>query len=132
MGACTNRDTWVYNSSISQIQKNVTRSVDAFFKAKEVFIASNKEDVKDRLADARDSVKGEISWSRGLLQKLSKQRLVSSFEPRKIQRSLYRPFIKQYLYYDREAFVEMPGKWSIVFPENSTENLVICSSGVGN
>lgn len=103
-----------------------------FFKAKEVFIASNKEDVKDRLADARDSVKGEISWSRGLLQKLSKQRLVSSFEPRKIQRSLYRPFIKQYLYYDREAFVEMPGKWSIVFPENSTENLVICSSGVGN
>ena len=132
VGACTNRDTWVYNSSISQIQKNVTRSVDAFFKAKEVFIASNKEDVKDRLADARDSVKGEISWSRGLLQKLSKQRLVSSFEPRKIQRSLYRPFIKQYLYYDREAFVEMPGKWSIVFPENSTENLVICSSGVGS
>ena len=132
VGVCTNRDTWVYNSSISQIQKNVTRSVDAFFKAKEVFIASNKEDVKDRLADARDSVKGEISWSRGLLQKLSKQRLVSSFEPRKIQRSLYRPFIKQYLYYDREAFVEMPGKWSIVFPENSTENLVICSSGVGS
>ena len=43
VGACTNRDTWVYNSSISQIQKNVTRSVDAFFKAKEVFIASKKK-----------------------------------------------------------------------------------------
>ena len=130
VGVCTNRDAWVYNSSITQIEKNVNRSVNAYFKAREAFIASDKEDVKDRLADARESVSGEISWSRGLLQKLSKQKLISSFEPRKIQRSLYRPFVKQYLYYDREAFVEMPGKWPTIFSQKSTKNLIICSSGV--
>ena len=132
VGVCTNRDAWVYNSSITQIEKNVNRSVNAYFKAREAFIASDKEDVKDRLADARESVSGEISWSRGLLQKLSKQKLISSFEPRKIQRSLYRPFVKQYLYYDREAFVEMPGKWPTIFSQKSTKNLIICSSGVGS
>ena len=110
----------------------MNRSVNAYFKAREAFIASDKEDVKDRLADARESVSGEISWSRGLLQKLSKQKLISSFEPRKIQRSLYRPFVKQYLYYDREAFVEMPGKWPTIFSQKSTKNLIICSSGVGS
>ena len=132
VGVVSGRDNWVYNSSITQIEKNVSRSVNAYFKAREAFIASKKEDVKERLADARESVNGDISWSRGLLQKLSKQKLISSFEPRKIRRSLYRPFIKQYLYYDREAFVEMPGQWPTVFPQKSTKNLTICSSGVGS
>ena len=132
VGVCTNRDAWVYNSSIHQIQTNLSRSANAFVKAQKVFIESNKKDINEKVADARESVKGEISWSRGLLQKIIKQKSISPFNSQKILTAVYRPFTKQYLYYDREAFVEMPGKWLTVFPNNTTRNLIICSSGVDN
>ena len=77
-------------------------------------------------------MKGEISWSSGLLNKLIKKRLVQPFNSEKILTAIYRPFIQQYLYYDRDAFVERPGKWSKAFPKKTSDNLVICSSGVGS
>ena len=132
VGVCTNRDAWVYNSSIFQIEKNLSRSVNAYLKARKIIRDSSKKEIKDRIEDAREAVNGEISWSRGLLQKIAKQKLISPFESKKVILSVYRPFTKQYLYYDHEAFVEMPGKWAIVFPNNKTKNLIICSSGVDN
>lgn len=74
VGVCTNRDAWVYNSSNSQIKINITRSINAYFKAREVFISSSLKEQDDRVKEAREYVKGEISWSRGLLQKLIKQK----------------------------------------------------------
>ena len=131
VGVCTNRDTWVYNSSKNQIKNNLIRSVNAFINAREKFLSSTLKEQKDRITEAREFVKGEISWSRGLLQKLVKQKFVHSFDHGKVVVSAYRPFVWQYLYYDRDSFVEMPGKWHKVFPVNESNNLVICSSGVG-
>ena len=132
VGVCTNRDAWVYNSSLRQLERNLTRSINAFYKARSIFENSTLKEPKDRVTEAREFVKGEISWSRGLLNKLIKKRLVQPFNSEKILTAIYRPFIQQYLYYDRDAFVEMPGKWSKAFPKKTSDNLVICSSGVDN
>lgn len=132
VGVCTNRDAWVYNSSLRQLERNLTRSINAFYKARSIFENSTLKEPKDRVTEAREFVKGEISWSRGLLNKLIKKRLVQPFNSEKILTAIYRPFIQQYLYYDRDAFVEMPGKWSKAFPKKTSDNLVICSSGVGS
>ena len=132
VGVCTNRDAWIYNSSTSQIEKNLILSINSFAKASEVFIKSKSKNQNDRLAEARKSVDGQISWSSGLLRKLIKQKPVQKFDSKKILISLYRPFIHQYLYYDRDSFVERPGKWINAFPNNTSHNLVICSSGVDN
>ena len=132
VGVCTNRDAWVYNSSLRQLERNLTRSINAFYKARSIFENSTLKEPKDRVTEAREFVKGEISWSRGLLNKLIKKRLVQPFNSEKILTAICRPFIQQYLYYDRDAFVEMPGKWSKAFPKKTSDNLVICSSGVGS
>lgn len=119
VGVCTNRDAWVYNSSLRQLERNLTRSINAFYKARSIFENSTLKEPKDRVTEAREFVKGEISWSSGLLNKLIKKRLVQPFNSEKILTAIYRPFIQQYLYYDRDAFVERPGKWSKAFPKKS-------------
>ena len=132
VGVVSSRDAWVYGSSKEKIKQNAERLINSYNKAKKVFINSNRENNQGKLTDARESVRGEISWSRGLLNKLVKQRLIQSFNSEKILTAIYRPFIQQYLYYDRDALVEMPGKWSKAFTTNTCNNLIICSSGVDN
>ena len=132
VGVVSSRDAWVYGSSKEKIKQNAERLINSYNKAKKVFINSNRENNQGKLTDARESVRGEISWSRGLLNKLVKQRLIQSFNSEKILTAIYRPFIQQYLYYDRDALVEMPGKWSKAFTTNTCNNLIICSSGVGS
>lgn len=131
-GVCTNRDAWVYNSSIGKIDENINRSVNAFIKASKLFDgATTKEEQQDRIVTARELVKGEISWSRGLLQKLVKQKVIQRFDSKKIRKAVYRPFFKQYLYYDGDGLIEMPSKWLLAMPKDASNNLFICTTGVG-
>ncbi|MFC1938003.1 type ISP restriction/modification enzyme [Chloroflexota bacterium] len=72
-----------------------------------------------------------VKWSSTL--KLNLKRVVmSKFEPHVIRTSLYRPFTRQYLYYD-PVLNERPGLFRIIFPdENSeSENRVILVSRSG-
>ena len=51
--------------------------------------------------------------------------IVEKFDKMKIRFSLYRPFFKQYLYLDK-VFNQTPGFGYLAFPENNSENLVMC------
>lgn len=131
VGVSTNRDAWVWGSSKKQIAANVDRSEKSYFRALDVMRSSRASDAKEKIAEARAAVYGDIAWSRGLLKKLEGLRLVSGFDSSKMVSAIYRPFIVQNLYYDREFFVEMPGTWNRVFCPGLTRNLLICCSGVG-
>jgi len=66
-----------------------------------------------------------ISWSEGL-KNYFKRGVVAEYEPKKIRASLYRPFTKQFLYYDahlNERRYQMP----LVFPPEApqSDNTVI-------
>jgi predicted helicase len=65
----------------------------------------------------------KISWSRGLKNELAKNRRFS-FDSRCLATSLYRPFQKQWLYFNR-TFNEMVLQIPRIFPEKCTENRVI-------
>ena len=64
-----------------------------------------------------------ISWTRGLKGELAKGN-VFAFEEACVVRSLYRPFTKQWLYFNR-TFNEMVLQMPRIFPEAGAENLVI-------
>ena len=132
VGVCTNRDSWIYGSSIRQIERNINRTTEAYSMAKNIFKASAKIKLDERVTEAREAVGNNISWTAGILKKLQQEKNINSFSSTKLRTSIYRPFFKQFLYYDRDTLVERPGKWALAFPENTTENLVICSSGVGS
>ncbi len=70
-----------------------------------------------------------ISWTRALKQDLVKDRRFV-FEENCLTPSLYRPFTKQWLYFNRR-FNEMVYQMPRIFPDEKAENLVICVSGIG-
>ncbi|MCH4601877.1 type ISP restriction/modification enzyme [Helicobacter pylori] len=74
--------------------------------------------------------KTKISWVQNLKTQLIKGKKLDDFSQEKISVSLYRPFNKQYFYYEREL------AWSFysmkkIFPDKHAQNVVI-NTGVGN
>ncbi len=126
VGVSTSRDKWVWGSSEKQISKNIERIQGSYMRALGVMKTSMSASNKERISEARAAVHGDIAWSRGLLKRLEKFEPVSGFDPGKMRLAAYRPFVVQNLYYDREFFVEMPGRWSQVFRDGFVNNPIIC------
>ncbi|WP_461516621.1 DEAD/DEAH box helicase [Porticoccus sp.] len=133
-GVKTQRDAWCYNHSQKAVAENMANMINFYNSEVERFNAAHKGmDDKGRasLVDGFiDTDATKISWTHNVKQELAKGRQLD-FEGGSITQSLYRPFSKQYLYFNRrfnERVYQMPR----IFPEgDKTENLVIASSGVG-
>lgn len=124
-GVKTNRDAWVYGSGRDAIAKSVCRSIVAYTKAlKEIYRGKT-------IDEAKEIVKGDISWSHGLTQRLVKKIEIVRENNSLFRVSCYRPYYIQWLYYDTDALIESHGRWTTIFPTFATKNMVICVSGIG-
>lgn len=126
-GITTARDTWCYNLSKSMLIENMTRTIN--FYNKEMMHLSKLSIEKDKIDTLIDVDTTKISWTRSLKKELLKKTRIE-FVSENITRSLYRPFTKQWLYFNRrmnEYVYKMPQ----IFPNSETRNLVICLSGIG-
>jgi predicted helicase len=126
-GVLTARDAWCFNASKTKAVANMTRMIDFYNRETNRLSAQHPEfDKKQRDAivdDFIDTDATSISWSRALKQDMSKGRK-HSFAKDGMRVSLYRPFMKQWLYFDRrlnEMVYQMPR----IFPAVDSENLVI-------
>ena len=132
-GVLTARDAWAYNSSKVAIAANMTRMIAYYNQQTEHFHRAfsgkdkkTREGAVDQFIDA-DATK--ISWTHNLKQELVKGRRFD-FDAGCLLPSLYRPFTKQWLYYNRrfnERVYQMPR----IFPDAQAENRVICVNGSG-
>ena len=125
-GIKTQRDAWAYNASRSKLADTMARMVDFYNAEVERYVAAARpRDVTSFIdTDAR-----AISWSDALKQRLAMGRAIE-FDAANIIRGLYRPFHKQWLYYDRnlnERVYRMPQ----IFPTATAQNRVIQVSGIG-
>jgi len=91
--------------------------------------ALSKKERDERVDGFIDTDPTKISWTRALKQDLAKNRRFS-FDPSCLRQGLYRPFTKQWLYFNRK-FNEMVYQMPRIFPEAATENRVICVSAPG-
>ena len=110
-GMATSRDVWVYNSSIKKLEKNMKIHVD-------YCNAQNSNDLNLKKMDPK-----KAKWSGEIIDKLKKY--TPKFDAGKIRIAMYRPFFKQYLYYDNvlnSAMYRIPQ----FFPEKYSKNPVIC------
>ncbi|WP_144752542.1 DEAD/DEAH box helicase [Bartonella saheliensis] len=133
-GIQTGRDAWAYNSSREALANNMSNMI-AFYNS-EVERFNNiyaHSDRKTRVGAVDDFVNTDakkISWSRALKQRLAREKVFEFKETCLIQSS-YRPFIRQWFYYNR-TFNEMIYQMSRIFPlEKAVENRVIQVTGVG-
>jgi predicted helicase len=133
-GLETTRDAWSYNSSRKILVKNMKSHVEYFNlqikEFKKYLEKNNITKFDDVIIDNfLDKTASKISWSSSLISKV-KQFQTAKFEEDKISEALYRPFHKQYFYYG-ELMVHRRGQFEDFFPTHSTDNKVICVTGIG-
>lgn len=133
LGVATNRDAWCYNASPSHLTANLSRMIDFFNSEAERFnlahIGLNKKEREATIDDFINSEPSRISWTVNLKQELARNKQFN-FEPSCLTTGLYRPFTKQWLYFNRslnEKVLQIPR----IFPNVVTQNRIICVSGVG-
>ena len=99
-GVVTSRDSWVYSYSKVNLEKNMRETIDFYNKEVEKILNTRKEDKNKAIEDTIDSNPKNISWSRDLKKKANSYKF-DEFNSENIVISLYRPFTKQYLYFNK-------------------------------
>ena len=129
-GISTARDAWAYNFNQNTLTKNMNRLIGTYNAEVDRWKRRENRDANVDDFVVYDDVK--IKWSSGLKQKLESGQ-IAEFTAAKIRQSLYRPFTKSNLYFDRminDRVLVFPSIFPT--PETETENRVICVAGIGD
>ncbi|GAA7452270.1 hypothetical protein ckin116_05970 [Helicobacter pylori] len=136
-GVVSGRDPWVYNFSPNTLKQSVQNCIDTYNADLKRFNERFREAFKQRTKGVKKADlykhlndqeittdKTKIAWVQNLKTQLIKGKKLDDFSQEKISVSLYRPFNKQYFYYEREL------AWSFysmkkIFPDKSAHNVVI-------
>jgi predicted helicase len=128
-GVKTNRDTWVYNFSVDELTINIQKTIEVY---NDHALKWNSLFQKPKIDDFVSYDDSRISWGEGLKIFLARGKK-AEFSNENIRFSLYRPFVKSNLYFDR-MFNERVYVFPSIFPNriSEEENQVICLSGLGS
>ncbi|ENN92426.1 DEAD/DEAH box helicase [Bartonella bovis] len=133
-GVVTNRDAWTYNSSREALAENMSNMITFYNNEVERFnttyLHSDHKVHTNSVDDFINTDARKISWSHSIKQQLIKGTILT-FESDCLTLSLYRPFTRLWLYYNRalnERVYQMP----FIFPmKKVVENKVIQITGIG-
>lgn len=132
-GVKTNRDTWVYSYSRKTVETNMRHMIENYNSEADRYIQSCKGKTEEQCPDIDEVVDADpkrLSWTRGLKEAAREGRKYA-FESKSIVPSMYRPFSKQWLYFNR-IFNEMVLQIPRLFPTPSHPNIVISVTGIGS
>ena len=125
-GISTNRNDWVYDYSKFKLKQKMEKTIE-FFNSEVGRYKRKLKKNKDSTIDINAFIKIEsdkIKWSRDLKKKLKRKLYADDFKNENIVSSIFRPFIKKFLYYER-MFVDSPSKHSEFV--NKMNPILICS-----
>ncbi|PHR17757.1 MAG: damage-inducible protein [Sphingopyxis sp.] len=132
-GVKTQRDAWAFNSSQSKLTDNMGRMISFYNAEVARFNAAHPGlDTKARQTQVDrfiDTDPARISWTHSVKQDLARGS-VYQFESDCMVAALYRPFSRQWLYFNRrlnERVYQIPR----IFPNIAAENVVIGVSAAG-
>jgi len=124
LGVVTSRDAWCYNFSKHKLGLNIEKLSSNYNREVEKLLRGEVFD-KSKL----NSDKTQYSWSRSLLSNLKNKRKIQ-FDADSIWTSIYRPFTKTNLYFDKNLN-EVQYQLSKVYPTNISSNTCIVVNGAG-
>ena len=129
-GVKTNRDAWAYNFNRNVLIENMNRMIRHY--NAEVDRWKRRENYDVNINDFVISDNRKISWSGDLKQALKKEK-TGYFAIDKVRQSLYRPFTKSNLYFDR-LLNNSVHLFPSIFPtpETEEENRAVCLTAIGN
>lgn len=142
-GVASGRDPWVYNFSPNALMHSVQKCIDTYNADLKCFNAHFREAFKQRAkgvksADLYKQLNGQeittdktkIAWTDDLKQKFIKNKNLQESHKDRIRLAMYRPFNKQWLYWDKD-WIHRQSQLPKIFPDKDAQNVVI-NTGVGN
>ncbi len=142
-GVASGRDPWVYNFSPDALMHSVQKCIDTYNADLKRFNAHFREAFKQRTKGVKSADlykhlndkeittdKTKIAWTRDLKQEFIKNKNLQESHKDRIRLAMYRPFNKQWLYFDKDLNEEQY-QLPKIFPNKDTQNVVI-NTGVGN
>ena len=122
LGVITARDEWVYDFRLSDLGKKVRGFISEYERNRKEFGGNEVEDAE---------LGTVIKWTRDLKRQL-RANFQNKYDSSHVSQSLFRPFVKKYLYFD-QPLNEMQYQIPQVFPcGNEYRNKVICFSGIAS
>ncbi len=144
LGVATNRDPWVYNFSQKNLMQSVQNCIDTYNvdlkRFNEVFREAFKQRAKgiksaDRYKHLNSQEittdKTKIAWTDGLKNKLIKNKNLQESSEKCVRLALYRPFNKQWLYWDKD-WINRQSQLPKIFPDKDAQNVVINTSSMAS
>ncbi len=136
-GVASGRDPWVYNFSPDALMQNVQKCIDTYNADLKRFNARFREAFKSRTKGVKSADlyrqlndkeittdKTKIAWTDGLKNKLINNENLPESGMERIRLALYRPFNKQWLYWDKDL-IHRQRRFSKIFPDKDAQNVVI-------
>ncbi len=143
-GVATNRDPWVYNFSPKILTQSVQNCIDTYNADLKRFNERFREAFKQRAKGVKSgdlykhlndkeitTDKTKISWTDGLKNHLIKNKNLQESSEERIKLAMYRPFNKQWLYWDKD-WINRQREFSKIFPDKSAHNVVINTSSMAS
>ncbi len=137
LGVTTGRDPWVYNFSPDALKSSVQKCIDTYNADLKRFNAHFREAFKQRTQGVKKADlykhlndreittdKTKIAWTRTLKQEFIKNKNLQESHKDRIRLAMYRPFNKQWLYWDKDW---INGQYQLpkIFPNKDAQNVVI-------
>ncbi len=142
-GVVSGRDPWVYNFSPNILTQSVQNCIDTYNADLKRFNERFREAFKQRTKGVKSgdlykhlndreitTDQTKIAWTRALKQEFIKNKNLQESHEKRIRLAMYRPFNKQWLYFDKNLNEEQ-SQLPKIFPDKGTRNVVI-NTGVGN
>ncbi|GHP81654.1 DNA damage-inducible protein [Helicobacter pylori] len=136
-GVTSGRDLWVYNFSKDALMHSVQKCIDTYNADLKRFNARFREVFKQRAKGVKSSElykqlndkeittdKTKIAWTRSLKNHLLKNQKLQESSQECVRLALYRPFNKQWLYFDKNLNEEQ-SQLPKIFPDKDAQNVVI-------
>lgn len=130
LGVATGRDSWVYNFSKDALKQNVQKCIDTYNADLKHFNTHFREAFKQRAKGVKSADlykhlndqeittdKTKIAWTRALKNNLIKNKNLQESHKDRVRLAMYRPFNKQWLYFDKNL--------TKIFPNKNAQNVVI-------
>lgn len=129
LGINTNRDAWVYNSSLKNLNSNISRMIDFYNIQVEEFKRAKSINKEIKVDNFIDNDPTKISWSSSLIPQIERGNRVI-FEKNKFKIATYRIFHKRNFYFG-EKIIHRRGQFDDFFPNILCKNKVIIVPGLG-
>ncbi len=141
-GVVSGRDPWVYNFSPNALKQSVQNCIDTYNADLKCFNENFREAFKERTKGIKPADrykhldkeittdKTKIAWTGDLKNKLIRNENLPKSSKECVRLALYRPFNKQWLYWDKDL-INRQSRFSKIFPDKSVHNVVI-NCGCGN